>query len=332
MRDELSALPSEAALWNACVAALTDGFALQGRGRALLRLAPDIAPDGSPSFAVTMPDGPIWLQLRQLPLAAMTRSSLTTDSLAALPPALADAVVGVALDALRQAVGRAAQEAVVRVDRIAPDALPAGGERILAEVDGGWGETALVLVVAERATLTGVTRGLVAGMPRPAFPEAVARHIPVACGLRLSRRDLPQARLAGLRPGDIILPQGPDLSLWTPHARFALGQDGSNWTITEVAMTDEFPETPPQGSADASPAPDIGALPVRLSFLLAEQTLTLAELQTLAVGAMLPFAPEMPQAGRSVRILANGRAIGHGNVVEVEGQPAVRIARLFGTD
>lgn len=332
MRDGLPFMPSATALWNACVAALSDGFALYGRGRAQLRLSPDIAPDDSPTYELSTEEGPIWLQLRSLPLGAMTRSNLTQESLASLPPALSDAVLGVALDALRHSAGRGVQQAVTLTERVAVHHIPADGERILAELHGTWDEPAVLLLVADRTTLTGLTRGLVADMPRPAFPEAVARHIPVTCGLRLSRRDLPQARLARLRPGDIILPEGADLSLSAPHARFALGSDGSNWTITEVAMPDDFPETPPQVAAESAPVPDIGSLPVRLSFLLAERTLTLAELQSLTVGAMLPFQPELPQAGQSVRILANGRVIGQGNIVEVEGQPAVRIARLFGAE
>lgn len=332
MRGDFSAILATTALWNASLAALTEGLPLQGRGRAHLRLSPDTAPDDSPTYELTTRAGPLWLQLRLLPLGAMTRSSLTQDALATLPPALADAILCRAMDTLQEAAGQPLQAAITAITRISPTKIPAAAERILADFDGGWGESAQLLVLADRTVLTALSRDLVANLPRPALPDAVAARIPVTCGLRLSGRDLPQSRLAQLRPGDIILPQAPALSLWAPHARFALGQDGSNWTITEVAMTDEFPQTPPQGSDDTTTAPDIGSLPIRLSFLLSEQTLTLAQVQGLAAGAILPFQPELPQAGQSVRILANGLPIGHGNVVEVEGQSAIRIARLFGTE
>lgn len=330
MRGDFSTVLASAALWNACLAALTDGLPLQGQGRALLRLSSDTGPDDSPTYELATRAGPLWLQLRQLPLGAMTRSSLTQEALSDLPPPLAEAVLSRTLDILSAVAGQAVQSAITGITRTTPAAIPADVERILAEVDGGWGDPAHLLLLGNRAVLTLLARDLAADKPRPALPEAVAARIPMACGLRLSGRDLPQARLARLRPGDIILPQAPTLSLWAPHARFGLGGDGSNWTITEVAMTDEFPQTPPHGSDDD--APDIGSLPIRLSFLLAEQTLTLAQVQALSPGAILPFQPDLPQPGQSVRILANGRAIGHGNVVEVEGQPAIRIARLFGTE
>jgi type III secretion system YscQ/HrcQ family protein len=332
MRGDLSSILTATALWNACVASLIDGLPLQGRGRALLRLSPETAPDDSPLYELSTRDGPVWLQLRRLPLGVMTRSTLTQADLADLPPALAEAVLSLALDALGTAAGPAVQDTVTATTRTDPSVVPAGTECILADLDAGWGEPAELLLMADRAVWTSLICSLMSDLPRPALPEAIAARLPVNCGLRLCGRDLRQVRLSQLRPGDIILPEAPALSLWAPHARFALAQDGSNWTITEVAMTDEFPETPAHGTAEDAPAPDIGSLPVRLSFLLAEQTLTLADLQSLAKGAILPFQPELPQPGHSVRILANGRAIGHGNVVEVEGQPAIRIARLFSTE
>lgn len=328
MRGDFSTILATTALWNACLAALTDGVHLHGRAH--LRLSPDTAPDDSPTYELTTRAGPVWVQLRQLPLGAMTRSSLTQDALAILPPALADAILARAVAILRDAVGGPVRDAITALTRTTPDLIPATTERLLADLDNGWGEPARLLLLADRAVLTALTRDLAVNGPRPALPDALAAHIPVTCGLRLSGRDLPQARLARLRPGDIILPQTPSLSLWAPHARFGLGPDDGNRTITEVAMTDEFPPTPPQGTEDE--APDIGSLPIRLSFLLAEQTLTLAQVQGLLPGSILPFQPELPQPGQSVRILANGRPIGHGNVVEVEGQPAIRIARLFGTE
>ena len=66
-----------------------------------------------------------------------------------------------------------------------------------------------------------------------------------------------------------------------------------------------------------------------LAFVIGTQTLTLRDLQSLRPGTTLPFAPVTPSVGIEVQVLANGRAIGAGNIVDIDGRHAVRLSRLF---
>lgn len=315
------------ALWNAALLVMSQGFALPTRGRAMAELVSDLAADPDrPAFLAKTTAGPIYLQPRDLPLGPLTQSTLDASALERLPKALADSVLALALDRLLSAGGDAVRRAVTAVSRCEVGEI-SGEETLLLRVDGGWGALAEVMVQADRGVLSDLLRVLFPAVTRGHWPDALAAQVILPCSLRLGASTLSVARLRSLSVGDLLLATGPQQWLCAPHARFALTHDGTNWTIGEVSMTDDLPAMEPGPSDGVS---DIGDLPVRLSILLAERTMTLSELQGLTKGALLPFAPDQTEAGQSVRLLANGRAIGDGNIVDVDGQPALRIARLFG--
>lgn len=315
------------ALWNAALLVMSQGFALPTRGRAMAELVPDLVPDADrPAFLAKTTAGPIYLQPRDLPLGALTQSTLDAGAVERLPKALADSVLALAMDRLLSAGSDAVRRSVTALARCAASEM-SGEETLLLRVDGGWGALAEVMVQADRAVLADALRALFPGAKRGHWPDALAAQVILPCSLRLGAPTLSVARLRALSVGDLLLTTGPQQWLCAPHARFALLHDGTNWTIGEVSMTDDLPAMEP-GPSDAINS--IGDLPVRLSILLAERAMTLSELQGLSTGALLPFAPERTEAGQSVRLLANGRPIGDGHIVEVDGQPALRIARLFG--
>ena len=66
-------------------------------------------------------------------------------------------------------------------------------------------------------------------------------------------------------------------------------------------------------------------LPVRLSFDLGERGIALGELRTLMPGYTFQLGRDVR---RAVIIRANGRAIGEGEVVDVDGRIGVAILRL----
>ena len=70
-------------------------------------------------------------------------------------------------------------------------------------------------------------------------------------------------------------------------------------------------------------------LPIRLDFDVGQRELTLAELRTLQPGSIITLGRP---AAEFVEIVVNGRRVGHGELVEIDGIPAVRITRLFGLD
>ena len=69
-------------------------------------------------------------------------------------------------------------------------------------------------------------------------------------------------------------------------------------------------------------------VPLTLRFVTEDRRLSLAELQGLAVGAVLPFDVASLAAGVAVRIQANGLTIGEGHIVQIDDSFAVRIARI----
>lgn len=326
MRDELTTGLDLFTLWNAALAAMAQGFALPGRGRALAEVTAERAAPDKPTFVAATVAGQIYLQPRDLPFAALTQSTLDADAVASLPPALGEQVWAIAAQRVLAAGGDALRAVVQGLTRCDPADMT-GEEHLLLRIDGGWGAVAEVLVQADRLTLIHLARGVIPGAGRGQWPEAIAAQVTVPCGLRLGGPTVPLARLHGLVQGDLVLSSGPQPWLCAPHARFGLSHDGTNWTIGEVSMTDDLPAMEPGPTAMAG---DIGDVPVRLSILLAETTLKLSDLQGLTHGALLPFVPNNPEAGQTARLLANGRPIGEGQIVEVDGIPALRVTRLFG--
>ena len=74
----------------------------------------------------------------------------------------------------------------------------------------------------------------------------------------------------------------------------------------------------------AASKPDLAALPLRVHVVLGEKEFTLAEVQSLSPGTIVEL-----EAGKSdpVRLMVNGRILGDGELVEVEGKLAVRVLR-----
>jgi type III secretion protein Q len=70
---------------------------------------------------------------------------------------------------------------------------------------------------------------------------------------------------------------------------------------------------------------DAATLPVTVRIELAETTITLAELQAMTAGSVLPFANELPS---TVRLLANGKPIAKGDLVRIDGKVAVRLTEI----
>ena len=86
------------------------------------------------------------------------------------------------------------------------------------------------------------------------------------------------------------------------------------------------PAASPERSGSEPVLAGLDALEMRLSFRLGETLVTLAELKSLAPGAVVTL--DRPD-GALVDILANGRKIGTGEVIAVAGQRAVEIRSLF---
>lgn len=91
-------------------------------------------------------------------------------------------------------------------------------------------------------------------------------------------------------------------------------------------IMDEFEEEQGDDFDENGVSASLDDLPVRLQFDLGERTLPLAELQTVGPGFVFELGRELR---RAVTIRANGRAIGDGELVEVDGQVGVLIRQLL---
>lgn len=155
--------------------------------------------------------------------------------------------------------------------------------------------------------------------------------------LRLGVTRLSHAMLASLRPGDAVLlqhhlPHGAMLVVnesWVAGAQCA----AECWTITEPpvaalvhgrgdwTMTDE--------PVDLNPAADPDDIPVMLTFEVGRLTLALGRLRRLAPGSVLELGR---RPGELVEIAVQGRSVGRGELVDIEGIVGVRIVWLFDND
>jgi type III secretion protein Q len=83
--------------------------------------------------------------------------------------------------------------------------------------------------------------------------------------------------------------------------------------------------TTENAEADALSLDDV---PLTLRFVTEDQRITLAELQGLAAGSIMPFDVTPLAAGLPVRIQANGVTIGDGHLVQIDDSYAVRVSRM----
>lgn len=95
-------------------------------------------------------------------------------------------------------------------------------------------------------------------------------------------------------------------------------------------------EASPEGSVDtdsstgdgAAPGTaDAGAIPVTLNLVLDSQKTTLKALNSLSPGQVIPTSKSVDSP---VAISVNGKVVGSGDLVDVEGKIGVRILQFLG--
>ncbi|SEE43752.1 FliM/FliN family flagellar motor switch protein [Pseudomonas kilonensis] len=100
---------------------------------------------------------------------------------------------------------------------------------------------------------------------------------------------------------------------------FTFTQEGLHMQPT---VTDTDPEQPPESGA----AIDLGALPVRLEFLLATHQTDLATLSRIIEGQLIPLAED---AARHIEVRANGKPVAQGELVQLDGQLGVELFKVY---
>jgi flagellar motor switch protein FliN/FliY len=127
--------------------------------------------------------------------------------------------------------------------------------------------------------------------------------------------------------GDVLLAQR-SAAILLPNFRAGWSitpEEGSNSTRFRVDKYFERSAFVEHGSEGASSArPNIEMLPLRLHVVLGEKEFSLAEIQSMGPGMIVEF-----EATRSepVRLMVNGKVLGEGELVEVEGKLGVKVLR-----
>src|SRR5215472_4510564 len=161
--------------------------------------------------------------------------------------------------------------------------------------------------------------------------------IPCKFPVSLGSVEISAEELAGLERNDVAIFE-PGMNLLLPH-RFDRGWEaaavGAATTATEISNLErlridkywerEFLNTEDsrrENLPESDPTPDLSRLPVRIHVILAEKELTLAEAAELTPGTIVDL--DCDKSG-SVSLGVNGKMLGEGRLVEVEGHLGVKI-------
>lgn len=167
--------------------------------------------------------------------------------------------------------------------------------------------------------------------------EGLAAAVPIPVSLEAGRMRLTLSELAGLEPDDVLLPERYPareglLTLRlcaSPYARsYACTVEGPFATITSVnpALEESMPEAKqPADAAAPSERADTGELEVTLTFELERRLMTVRDMETLAPGYTFAFGGD---ALAPVTLCANGKAIGTGRLVDLNGTLGVQVVTL----
>lgn len=159
--------------------------------------------------------------------------------------------------------------------------------------------------------------------PQASYPAGLSWRLPVSAGFV----DLTSTEIAQVGLGDILLVQRQDVILLpTFAAGWAMIRDASNASKSQIDKYFERSmsvETGLEGTAGVS-KPEIETLPLRLHVIVGEKEFTLAEIQSLGPGTIVELDATR---GDPVRLMINGKILGEGELVDIEGQLGVKVQR-----
>ena len=159
---------------------------------------------------------------------------------------------------------------------------------------------------------------------KPSYPSGLTWRLPVSAGFV----DLSADEMSQIALGDIVVAQAAPTLLFPNdfHKGWMISAESSNSRRFRV---DKYFErsTPVEAGGEAQPAtstPDIKTLPLRVQVVLAEREFSLGEIQSLSPGTIV----ELDTAKNDpVRLMVNGKILGEGELVDVEGNLAVKVLR-----
>jgi flagellar motor switch/type III secretory pathway protein FliN len=152
-------------------------------------------------------------------------------------------------------------------------------------------------------------------------PPGLCWQFPVSVGFV----DLSPDEIAHIDPGDVLVTENVVAVLYpNDFSRgWAVVAEASNFRSFRVDKY--FQRSAPVETGEATGAvskADVASLPLRLHVILGEKELTFSEIQSLSAGTIVQLETIKPD---SVSLMVNGKVLGDGELVEVEGKLAVRV-------
>lgn len=335
---------SDLRLWNALTSFCGAPIALAGG--ASVTIEPTTEPAaGTALMTLAGENGPRFIaQLVAYPFREQFGADLDATDLDILPDTLREALAtGIAGLFSRLLLGHRFGEMQVSAIGALPDLVTETEREGLAwwsiAVTGLGSEPARIVVGCGRADLVRLAeRDMLA--PRPNWP-ALRRVLTVDGYTTLGRLTLPLSGLQTLKPASlIVLPQGDrnNLMIRFERALYTLVGGDGGLTCAQIAQIDrpagrEYgiglgAPTMTTDTDNAGAATAAAMLDVTLDLDLGRVTVPIAELESWAPGTIVPLERPAVQPGIEVTIRANGRAIGVGDLVEIDDRLAIRLTRL----
>jgi type III secretion system YscQ/HrcQ family protein len=154
------------------------------------------------------------------------------------------------------------------------------------------------------------------------FPNGLCWRFPVS----VAYVDLSPDEIAQIGRGDILVTERALQALFpNDFARgWVLNEEAGNlgrYQFDKYFERGSSLETTGEVSEDGV-KPDLGSLPLRLHVIVGEKEFTLAQIQSLVPGTILELESLKSDP---VRLMVNGKVLGEGELVEVEGKLAVKV-------
>jgi type III secretion system YscQ/HrcQ family protein len=173
--------------------------------------------------------------------------------------------------------------------------------------------------------LVGLFRDRAPRVDQPPVGSPVSWPFPLSAG----HVDLTYEEMFGLEPHDVVLFESEPMLL-VPGAwdcGWKLSPDGGNacrYGVDKYVRGEHLDESQPMPAEQpvTRTLPDLGRLPVRLNVVLGEKELTFAQANGLVSGSIIEL-----ERGKAdpVDLAINGKVVGTGQLVEVEGRLGVKI-------
>lgn len=163
---------------------------------------------------------------------------------------------------------------------------------------------------------------LARAVSEPLDPSAWLSDLPLRLTLKLGVSHLDPASRIRLNEGDVLR-----ITQRAQHGFVAQRCIGA-FTFTEQGLLMQSTDTAAHSevATESGAQVELGALSVRLEFILATHDVDLATLSQIVDGQLIPLADD---AARHIEVRANGKRVARGELVQLDGQLGVELIEVY---